>query len=138
MRMQRRLQAMTSINMTPLIDVILQLIIFFMITTTFKTVPGIALQLPNSSSSQSVQSSVLKVVAISEDEIYVDRERTNLAGLDKVIKKNSEGGDPSTLKAVLEGDKTVSYQLMVSVLDALRKNGFEGVGLRTLTEKGKP
>ncbi len=37
----RRLQAKTEINMTPLIDVILQLIIFFMITTTFRAAPGI-------------------------------------------------------------------------------------------------
>jgi biopolymer transport protein ExbD len=137
MRMERRLKPDTSINLTPLIDVILQLIIFFMITTTFKTVPGISLQLPSSSTAQSVQSSVLKIVVISEGEIYVDRQRTDLATLPALVAKALEkgGGDPSASKAVIEGDKTVPYQLVVSVLDVLRKNGIEGVGLRTFSEK---
>jgi len=42
----RRLAKKTGIDMTPLIDVILQLIIFFMITTTFRAAPGISLDLP--------------------------------------------------------------------------------------------
>jgi biopolymer transport protein ExbD len=138
MRMERRLKRDTSINLTPLIDVILQLIIFFMITTTFKTAPGIALELPSSATAQSVQSSVIRVVAVSESEIYVDKARTNLAGLAKAIEKRAGGGDPSTLKATLEGDKSSSYQLMISVLDALRKNGIEAVGLRTSPEKASP
>jgi biopolymer transport protein ExbD len=136
--MERRLQPQTSINMTPLIDVILQLIIFFMITTTFKTAPGIALELPGSTTSQSVQSSVIRVIAVSEAEIYVDRNKTDLAGLPAAIHKLAGGGDPSSMKATLEGDKASSYQLMISVLDALRKNGIEAVGLRTRTEKAKP
>ena len=139
MRMERRLQMQTSINMTPLIDVILQLIIFFMITTTFKTAPGIALELPNSATAQSVQSSVIRVVAVSEREIYVDRERTNLEGLAKAIQKRAGGSDPSSLKATLEGDKNANYQLMISALDALRRNGIEAVGLRTsVDKKGSP
>ena len=139
MRFDRRLQAQTSINMTPLIDVILQLIIFFMITTTFKTVPGIALQLPSSTTAQTVQSSVITILAVSEREIYVDKTRTDLQGLPALIKKRAGGGDPSTMKAVLEGDRKASYQLVVSILDALRRNGIEGVGLRTSSvEKPKP
>ncbi|MDP3178654.1 MAG: biopolymer transporter ExbD [Spirochaetaceae bacterium] len=138
MRIQRKLQPITAINMTPLVDVILQLIIFFMITTTFKTAPGILLQLPGSTTSQSVQSSVLKVVAVSESEIYVDREKTDLRGLPAVIKRRASGGDPSAMKAMLEGDRDSSYQLMISVLDAFRKNGIEAVGLRTLVEGAAP
>jgi len=133
--MERRLQPQTSINMTPLIDVILQLIIFFMITTTFKTAPGILLQLPGSTSAQTVQSSVIHIVAVSEKEIYVDRQRTDLAGLSQVLHKRAEVGDPASLKAMVEGDKGASYQFMISILDALRKNGIQGVGLRTLMEK---
>jgi biopolymer transport protein ExbD len=138
MRMQRKLQPITAINMTPLIDVILQLIIFFMITTTFKTAPGILLQLPGSSTAQTVQSSVLKIMVVSEAEIYVDREKTDLRGLPATIKRRATGGDPSAMKAMIEGDRSSSYQLMISVLDALRRNGIEGVGLRTLVEGTAP
>ncbi|HET7839731.1 MAG TPA: biopolymer transporter ExbD [Rectinemataceae bacterium] len=135
---RRRLEHAVNINLVPLIDVLLLLIIFFMITTTFKLTPGISLTLPSSSTAQTVQSSVIRVVAVSEAEIYVDRTRTDLKGLPAVIKKRAGAGDPAALKAMLEGDKNSSYQLMVSVLDALRRNGIESVGLRTRVEKGAP
>ncbi len=131
-----RLQPTVTINLVPLIDVLLLIIIFFMVTTTFKLTPGISLDLPSSSTASNVQSSVLKVTVISESEIYVDRTKTTLADLPSVIKKRAGSGDPSSLKAMLEGDRNANYQLMISVLDALRRNGIESVGLRTRVEKG--
>lgn len=84
----RRLQVKNEINMTPLIDVILQLIIFFMITTTFKSAPGISLDLPQSKTAQKVSSSsVLQVRVLSEDEIYVDKTQTNLQGLRTILQQ---------------------------------------------------
>ncbi|MGO8692759.1 MAG: ExbD/TolR family protein [Rectinemataceae bacterium] len=138
MKPERRLRPATNVNLVPLIDVLLILIIFFMITTTFKVAPGISLTLPNSTTSQNVQSSVMRVVAVSESEIYVDRVRTNLVGLPALIRQRASSGDPSTLKATLEGDRSASYQLMISVLDALRRNGIDNVGLRTRPTGGAP
>ena len=46
MRLERRLRVKTAIDMTPLVDVILMLVLFFLITSTFKTVPGIQIALP--------------------------------------------------------------------------------------------
>ena len=131
----RRLQAKTEINMTPLIDVVLQLIIFFMITTTFRAAPGISLDLPGSKTAQSVSSSVLHVVVMSENEIYVEKTRTNLEGLATALKQKVSGTDSGQMKAVLEGRAGASYQLIVSVLDAFRMNGIENVGLITRKEK---
>ena len=131
----RRLQAKTEINMTPLIDVVLQLIIFFMITTTFRAAPGISLDLPGSKTAQSVSSSVLHVVVMSENEIYVEKTRTNLEGLTTALKQRVSGTDSGQLRAVLEGRAGASYQLIVSVLDAFRMNGIENVGLITRKEK---
>jgi len=131
----RRLQAKTEINMTPLIDVILQLIIFFMITTTFRAAPGISLDLPGSKTAQSISSSVLHVVVMSENEIYVEKTRTNLEGLTTALKQRVSGTDSGQLRAVLEGRAGASYQLIVSVLDAFRMNGIENVGLITRKEK---
>jgi biopolymer transport protein ExbD len=84
----RRLQAKNEINVTPLIDVILQLIIFFMITTTFRSAPGISLDLPQSKTAQKVaSSSVLQVRVFSEDEIYVNKSKTSLAGLRTILQQ---------------------------------------------------
>lgn len=84
----RRLQARNEINVTPLIDVILQLIIFFMITTTFRSAPGISLDLPQSKTAQKVaSSSVLQVRVFSNDEIYVNKNKTSLAGLRTILQQ---------------------------------------------------
>jgi biopolymer transport protein ExbD len=121
--------------MTPLIDVILQLIIFFMITTTFRAAPGIALELPGSRTAQTVSSSALHVVVMSEEEIYVEKARTNLQGLPDMLRQRVSGSDADHVRAVLEGRAGSSYQLIVSVLDAFRMNGIENVGLITRKEK---
>ncbi|MEN6363891.1 MAG: biopolymer transporter ExbD [Rectinema sp.] len=135
MNSSRRLQPQYALNLTPLIDVILQLIIFFMITTTFRAAPGISLDLPGSSTAQSVSSSELRVVVMSEDEIYVDKTRTDLGGLSAILKQRVAGSDAGQVRAVLEGRAGAQYQLIISVLDAFRSNGVENVGLITRKEK---
>jgi len=138
MTRRQRLQPVTTINLIPLIDVLLLIIIFFMVTTTFKLAPGISLELPSSSTAHNVQSSVLRVIAVSNNEIYVDKTRTDLEGLPALIKKRMGSGDAAGLKATVEGDRNASYQLMVSILDALRRGGIDSVGLRTRVEQGNP
>ncbi len=132
------MQPNVVINLVPLIDVLLLIIIFFMITTTFKLTPGISLDLPSSSTAQNVKSSVLRIVAVSDAEIYVDKTRSDLAGLPALIKKRMGSGDAAGLKATVEGDRSATYQLMVSVLDALRRGGIDSVGLRTRVDQGAP
>ena len=133
-----RLQPTVTINLVPLIDVLLLIIIFFMVTTTFKLSPGISLDLPSSSTAQNVKSSVLRIVAVSEMEIYVDKTRVDLEGLPALLRQRAGSGDQSGLKATVEGDRNASYQLMVSVLDACRRSGIDSVGLRTKVDKGTP
>jgi biopolymer transport protein ExbD len=134
MTRRSRLQPTVTINLVPLIDVLLLIIIFFMVTTTFKLTPGISLDLPSSSTSQNMKSSVLRIVAISEVEIYVDKTRVDLGGLPALLKQRAGSGEGG-LKATVEGDRNASYQLMVSVLDACRRGGIDSVGLRTKVEK---
>jgi biopolymer transport protein ExbD len=135
---RKRLQPVTAINLIPLIDVLLLIIIFFMVTTTFKLAPGISLQLPSSSTAANMQSSVLRIVAVSESEIYVDKTRSDLAGLPALIRKRMGPGDAAGFKATVEGDSGASYQLMVSILDALRLGGIDSVGLRTRVGQAVP
>jgi biopolymer transport protein ExbD len=135
---RRRLQPNVTINLVPLIDVLLLILIFFMVTTTFKLTPGITLDLPSSSTAQNVKTSVLRIVAVSESEIYVDKTRVNLQGLPALIKQRAGSGDSGGLKATVEGDRGASYQLMISIFDALRQGGIDAVGLRTRVDRGTP
>jgi biopolymer transport protein ExbD len=133
---RRRLQPKIEINMTPLVDVILQLIIFFMITTSFRTAPGISMDLPTSVTAQNVKTSELRVTVMSETEIYVDKTMTDLKNLPTVLKARVGGsGSAGGVRAVLEGRSAAPYQTIISVLDAFRENGIENVGLITRKTK---
>ncbi len=133
---RRRLQPKIEINMTPLVDVILQLIIFFMITTSFRTAPGISMDLPTSVTAQNVKTSELRVTVMSESEIYIDKTLTDLKNLPAVLKARVGGsGGAEGMRAVLEGRSGAPYQTIISVLDAFRENGIENVGL--ITRKSK-
>lgn len=138
MIIERRLKPQHTVDLTPLIDVVFQLVIFFMISSTFKVTPGIRLELPKSATAEAVPLTEIHILAVSDKEIYLNKQQTSLEGLPVLLAKAVEGRAPSEMRAVLEGDAGTSYQLMVSVLDALRQNGIEGVGLATKPNKGSP
>ena len=73
----------------------------------------------------------LVVTIISRNEVYLNKEEYNLEGLDKKLAELSDEEREEIKTVVLEGDRGVSYSLMVEVLDILRRNGFKGINLRT-------
>ena len=136
MKFRRAMTPLTSVNLIPMIDVVLNMVFFFMVTTTFVVAPGIALTLPTSTTSEPVAVGRLVITVVSEKEVYLNTERLSLDGLADRLAAYSAAEKEKTKSVVVEGDRTVSYSLMVEVLDALRKNGFRGVNLRT-REPGK-
>lgn len=120
-----------NVNLIPMIDVVFQLVIFFMVSTTFIVNPGIPLVLPGSTTAEPVVMTKLVVTIVSRDEIYLNKDRRNLESLPEALREIS-GEERNHIKTVVvEGDRTVSYELMIQVLDVLRKAGFKGVNLRT-------
>lgn len=131
MRFRRQLTTRTNVELIPLIDVVFQLVVFFMVSTTFILTPGINLILPRAETSEPVVMSRMVVTVVSEDELYLNKERYDLKGLDTRLAGITAEEREGVRTVVIEGDEHVSYKLMVEVLDVLRKNGFKGVNLRT-------
>ena len=136
MRFKRRLTTRTNVDLIPLIDVVFQLVVFFMVTSTFILTPGISLILPKSTSSEPVAMTRLVVTMVSENEVFLNKDPYTLEGLNKVLASLSKGEKDAIKTVIIEGDRSVSYSLMVKVLDILRLNGFQGVNLRTKEEEG--
>jgi biopolymer transport protein ExbD len=121
----------TNVELIPLIDVVFQLVVYFMVSTTFILTPGISLILPRSETSEPVIMSKLIITVVSENEVYLNKERYDVLGLEDRLGTIKEEERSEIRTVVIEGDENVSYRLMVEVLDVLRKNGFTGVNLRT-------
>jgi len=131
MRFKRRLARETNLNLIPLIDVVFQLIVFFMVATTFIITPGISLVLPTSSTAEPVAMTRLVVTVVSREEIYFNKERHDLQSFGLRLSEVTDAEREEIKTVVLEGDRGVPYSLLVDVLDALRRTGFRGINLRT-------
>lgn len=127
---KRRLKPVATVDLIPMIDVIFQLVIFFMVSSTFILTPGIPLELPDSTSAEPVILTKLIVTMISEDELYLNEERTSVADLYDLINSLPEKSVENIQSVIIEGDRRASYSLMVNVLDILRESGFTGINLR--------
>jgi biopolymer transport protein ExbD len=140
MRRGRRGRMSANIDMVPMIDVVFQLILFFMVSTTLIVTPGIGLLFPVSSTSEKVAMTRLVVTVLSRDEIYLNRENVDMpkltARLAEIAKQEDQESTKVQKTIVVEADKTVSYDLLIEVLDALRKNGYKGINLRTRSVPG--
>lgn len=119
------------VDMTPLVDVVFLMLIFFMISTSFTVSNSLKLDLPNSKATQ--QSQEAKEVVISVDEngrLFVQDEAVDDGDLRRRI-LNISKGDP-TMRVVLRADANARHKRVVYVLDTVRELGMGKIGIATL------
>lgn len=131
MRFKRRLAPQVTMNMVPMIDVVFQLVLFFMVSTTLILTPAIKLILPSSSTSEPLLMEKLVITVVSREEVYLNKDRFTLDGLNERLVRLTAEEKKDIQAVVLEGDRAISYSLLIEVLDVLRDNGFKGVNMRT-------
>lgn len=132
MILRQRLKPRVGLDLTPLIDVVFQLVIFFMISSVFNTAPGIELDLPDSSTSEALEVTEIRITVAGEDEIYLNRELVPLTSLGETLRDwKDEGRMPEDTAVLVEGGKTVPYETIITVLDEVRRGGVDAVNLIT-------
>ena len=135
----RRAEDVPEINLVPLIDVILVLIIFFVITTTFDARSTLQLQLPNAQGEPVAdQTQSLSVLINAEGRYFVgDQEvlRTDIDSLKQTIAQ--VGGSDHNRVVLLRADARTPHQAVVTALDALGQLGFRRISIATAPEQRK-
>lgn len=132
MQLQRSLKPQISLDLTPLIDVVFQLVIFFMVATVFNTSPGLELDIPEASTAESVSVDELRITLVSAEELYLNREPVSWDQLEEELDHLAPVIADQGKSVVVEGDQTVPYGTFIRTLDILRARGIEGVNLITL------
>lgn len=127
-----------EINLIPLIDVVLCLIIFFVITTTFDARSVLKLELPRADGQPNeAQSKALSVLVNADGRYFVeDREalRTDIESLKRTIAEVA--GDDRERGVLLRADARTPHQAVVTALDALGQLGFKRISIATAPESG--
>ena len=125
------------VDLTPLIDIIFQLVLFFMVSTTFISAPGFKVDLPRASSDMMVrEQDDLQIWMTNDGGIFVDREPVDFEGLIHILGDKART-DPSTL-VVIKADMEVGHGKVVTLMDLARSAGLNRLAIATdpSAEKG--
>ncbi len=128
---RKRQRIVPQVNITSLIDVVLLLLIFFMISTTFVTQPGIRVNLPKAKSrTKDIAQELNTVIITAENTIFINRQK--VPGIEElrnilVELRQEYQGDLIVVKA----DENVAHGLVVGVMDIAKTSGFSRIAIAT-------
>jgi biopolymer transport protein ExbD len=129
-----RRQEEPDINLTPLIDVVFLLLIFFMVSTTFRKEADLKVNLPESSEAVSpVEREQLTITIDAEGRYAVNGEAlvdTRLETLKSAI--SGAAGARRDLPLVIRADGNTPHQAVVKAMDAAGQSGFRQLGIATI------
>jgi len=126
-----------AINVTPLVDVMLVLLVIFMVTTEMITEDdhAIAIELPTAASSDKVETPPLTVV-VTKDGEYIQNgapatRESIIASARELVGRMGEGAE-----AIVAADKAASHEDFVKLLDLLRREGIYRFAIQTDVTSG--
>jgi len=113
----------TDINVTPLVDIILVLLIIFMLTANLIANPSIEVELPEASTGEATEPSTLALMLTKGGELYLNgvlTEEGALRGyLDGLVRE-----DPK-VQAIIAADKEVPHGEVIHLIDLVRQEGIQ-------------
>lgn len=118
------------VDVTPLIDVVFLLLIFFMITSTFVNSPGIEVELPKASNSDSnLQPQDIVIAISSEGDIIYEHKQVSLDELSARLESTIREKPDATV--IVQADSEVFHGLVVKVMDVAKAAGFSKLAIAT-------
>ncbi|MBN1573654.1 MAG: biopolymer transporter ExbD [Deltaproteobacteria bacterium] len=119
-----------SVNLTSLIDVVLLLLIFFMISTTFVLTPGLKVDLPESTVEEVPQEKEDIIVFVTEDNrIKLGEEFYTYEGLYEELLKQKKEKPKANL--IIQADEKANHGTVVEVMDDAKRTGFSRLSIAT-------
>jgi len=132
LEMPRFRRSRATINIAPLVDVLLLLLIFFMVTSTFVEQPNIKLELPRARHAKTTPLQRLVLVISRAGTFYLHDEPIKSEDLENRLKQEVERTEDRAL--VLKADRATHYGSVIWAMDAARGAGFQKIVAPTLLE----
>lgn len=122
---KHRKRSMVQPDLTPLIDVVFLLIIFFMVTTTFNNFGSVQIDLPSSTIEQTDKSKSVEIIIDKDGLYYISNNgkttKVEFDEIDNLLKEVKE--------ATISADKNLKYQTIMDLITKIKENGVENLGL---------
>jgi biopolymer transport protein ExbD len=119
-----------QIDIAPLIDIIFQLLIFFMLTSSFVIQPGIKVNLPKAVTSEAVKPENVELVISGENVTYLNGKVITMTELKKLLNQIAKNNQPILIKA----DRRAYLGRVVEIWDMCRDSGIAQINIATNQE----
>jgi biopolymer transport protein TolR len=122
-------EVMSQINITPLTDCMMVLLIIFMIASTAISQTGFGIKLPRVATREENPPSQIVISLAKTGDIYVGANRVGPENLEAYLKKISKAR--SSRRIVINGDQDVPYSRVILAMDCAKKAGLTSIALAT-------
>jgi len=119
----------SEINISPLIDVVFILLIFFIVTTVFVEETGVDVDKPRAASAQDLEKNSILIAVTSNGQVYQGGRSIGISGVRSVVAAMLEVDDQ--MPVIIQGDASANHGIIVSVIDAAKLAGARTVNLAT-------
>ena len=120
-------QIIVGINVTPLVDITLVLLIIFMVTASYIVSPAIKVDLPKAASGSDQTKTTLAITISKDDAVYLNGERSSDARIVDYI--HGELPRNPDLQAIIAADKVVSHGDVIHIIDLVKRSGVHRFAL---------
>ena len=128
---QRQRRPGLRMELSPLIDCIFQLLIFFMLSSTFLT-PSIKLTLPTAEAGSVSSTDQIMVTLSSDDTIHINKQQVTFETLGPEIRQLLKDTDKKAI--TIRGDSDIKFSAFVRALDIAKQNGAVNVNIAHQTD----
>lgn len=138
MRFRQRRRIPVVLNLVPLVDVVLNLIIFFMISSSFVVQPGIKVNLPKAVTAERREPEDMTLVITREEVLYLNNQRIPLQDLwGRLLDAHNQR---RINYLIIKADKAVTHGRVVEVMDIAKQAGVERLAIATEAkgDRGQP
>ncbi|MGA1867745.1 MAG: ExbD/TolR family protein [bacterium] len=127
--------AKPEVNIVSLIDVVLLMLIFFMITTSFVAQPGLKINLPVAKTGPVSTPDKIILTITENEQFYVDNKRVKLPELEKIFIEKAKENPKNTM--VVKADEMVRHGTVVKVMDLAKTAGLNNLAIATKPENNR-
>ena len=132
------LSTAAALPLTPLIDVVFLIVVFFMVNATFAVHSTIPVQLPRAAAADAAGSAALVITVDAAGNIYLEGEAAAALTLDQFRSALAAPAAAAVSRAVLRGAAGAQYGRLVAVMDVLRGAGIADLHLVTASAPAPP
>ena len=123
----------THIDMVPMVDCIMVLLIFLMISSAFVNDPGVEVQKPDVSGTQSTEQNSLLIAITADNRVFFDGQQVSADQIASLVKQAAIGRSPSL---IIRADRSSSHGIFAEVYAEAKHAGIEHVQFATIRADG--